>query len=187
MASSDTLHFEERERYWLVVDAGAPSWLATNEDGAWVLRQLRAGEARGEVGRKYAARAGVSLSRAAHLIDRFAAEAEAFVAPPARTPYRGRAHYLQPDRLREIWLHVTDRCNLACRHCLVSSSPQRDDGVPADALRGFIRQGCDLGADTVYLTGGEPLLSSDLPELLREIVVGFGATAVVMTNGTLMD
>ncbi|MGD0110382.1 MAG: DUF5714 domain-containing protein [Armatimonadota bacterium] len=187
MASSDRLHFEERERYWLVVDAGAPSWLATNEDGAWVLRQLRAGEARGEVGRKYAARAGVSLSRAAHLIDRFAAEAEAFVAPPARTPYRGRAHYLQPDRLREIWLHVTDRCNLACRHCLVSSSPQRDDGVPADALRGFIRQGCDLGADTVYLTGGEPLLRSDLPELLREIVVGFGATAVVMTNGTLMD
>ena len=187
MSPSEKLHFEERDGYWLVVDPSAPSWLATNEDGAWTLRQLRAGKARDEVSYRYARRAGVSLERSAHLVQRFAAEAAAFVSPPKQAPYRGRAHYLQPDRLREIWLHVTDRCNLACRHCLVSSGPQREDGVSADALRGYIKQACDLGADTVYLTGGEPLLRRDLPELLREIVVSFGATAVVMTNGTLLD
>ena len=187
MASDDRLHVEEREGYWLVIDPSAPSWLATNEDGAWLLRQLCAGETRDDASYRYAKRAGVGLSRAAGMVERFAAEAAGFISSPRRNPYRGRAHYLQPDRLKEIWLHVTDRCNLACRHCLVSSSPQREDGVSADALRGFIRQGCDLGADTVYLTGGEPLLRREVPELLREIVVGFAATAVVMTNGTRLD
>jgi MoaA/NifB/PqqE/SkfB family radical SAM enzyme/SAM-dependent methyltransferase len=186
MLLSDKLHFERRDGYILVVDPGAPSWLATNEDGAWALKQWRAGRTRDGVSYRYARRAGVSLERAVHLIGRFAEEAAGFVSPGKRTAYRGRAHYLQPDRLREVWLHVTDRCNLACRHCLVSSGPERDDGVSAEALRQLIRQGCDLGADTFFFTGGEPLLRRDLPELLRQ-VIDCGATAVVMTNGTLLD
>jgi len=186
MLLSEKLHFEAREGYVLVVDPGAPSWLATNEDGAWALRQLRSGRTQDQVSYRYAKRTGASLGRAAHLIERFAEEATGFIIPAPRAPYRGRAHYLQPDRLKEVWLHVTDRCNLACRHCLVSSGPNRSDGTPAEALRRFIRAGRDLGAETFYLTGGEPLLRRDLPELLGE-VMDCGATAVVMTNGTLLD
>ncbi len=186
MLLSEKLHVEAREGYVLVIDPGAPSWLATNEDGAWALRQLRAGKTQDQASYQYARRTGASLGRAAHLIERFAEEATAFIAPAPRAPYRGRAHYLQPDRLKEVWLHVTDRCNLACRHCLVSSGPNREDGIPAEALRRSIRAGCDLGAETFYLTGGEPLLRRDLPELLGE-VMDCGATAVVMTNGTRLD
>jgi 7,8-dihydro-6-hydroxymethylpterin dimethyltransferase len=47
--------------------------------------------------------------------------------PPA-DHYPGRASLLPgTPPLRELWLHITDRCNLACSHCLFSSGP--------DALR----------------------------------------------------
>ncbi len=187
MALSGQLHVEKREGYHLVLDPAAPNWVATNEDGAWLLRQLRAGRSREETSYRYAKRTKVDLRRALELVGRFAEEAGDFASPANGTSYRGRDSYLTPARLREVWLHVTDRCNLACRHCLVSSGPGGAEGIPSDRLLGLVRQACDLGADTFYFTGGEPLLRQDMPDLLREVTCNYGATAVVLTNGTLMD
>jgi MoaA/NifB/PqqE/SkfB family radical SAM enzyme/SAM-dependent methyltransferase len=170
-----------------VLDPLAPNWAATDEDGGWVLRQLRAGLTRDEVSYRFAKRAGVSLRRALELVEAFADEVGELAASQVSTPYRGRAHYLKPDRLREVWLHVTDRCNLACRHCLVSSGPAGERGLDTEAISSIIRQARELGADTFYLTGGEPLVRPDIMELLRLITVEHGAIAVVLTNGTLLD
>jgi len=187
MALSDQLHIEKRAGYHLVIDPVAPNWLAANDDGAWVIRQLRAGRSRDEVSRRYAKRCPVSLREALHQVGRFAEEVADFVSGEGRPPYRGRSQYLTPDRLTEVWLHVTDRCNLTCRHCLVSSSPAGKDGLPTENLRKVIREASELGAETFYFTGGEPLLRRDLLDLLREVIGTYGATAVVMTNGTLLD
>jgi len=187
MPIGERLHVERRPGYVLVLDPLAPNWAATDEDGAWVLRQLRAGLARDEVSYRFAKRAAVGLRRALELVGAFAGEAGDLAAPPPSIPYKGRAHYLRPDRLREVWLHLTDRCNLACRHCLVSSGPAGERGLDTEAVSSIIRQARDLGADTFYLTGGEPLVRPDIMDLLRIITVEHGATAVVLTNGTLLD
>jgi MoaA/NifB/PqqE/SkfB family radical SAM enzyme/SAM-dependent methyltransferase len=187
MPMNDQLYVERRDGYCLVLDPMAPNWLATTEDGAWVLRHLRAGVSPDEVSYRYARRASISLRRALRLVGRLADEAADFASPPACAPYRGRADYLEPERLREVWLHLTDRCNLACRHCLVSSGPLGEDGMPPDLLDSIIRQACSLGADTFYFTGGEPLLRRDIVRVLRQVTCDYGATAVVLTNGTLLD
>ncbi|MDQ1270097.1 MAG: hypothetical protein QG618_1407, partial [Thermodesulfobacteriota bacterium] len=41
---------------------------------------------------------------------------------PDTADYKGRAHALTLKSLKEFWLHITDKCNLACRHCLFSCS-----------------------------------------------------------------
>ncbi len=122
MPISDELHIERRNGYTLVLDPLAPNWAATDEDGAWVLRQLRAGLTRDEVSYRFAKRAAVSLRRSLELVGEVAEEAGELALPPVKRPYKGRQHYLRPDRLREVWLHLTDRCNLACRHCLAPLS-----------------------------------------------------------------
>ena len=187
MTASDRLHVEKRDGYYLVLDPAAPNWLATDEDGAWIARRLRAGQARDEISYRYAKRVGVSLRRGLELVGRFAEEAGEFASPRNGPAYRGRASYLEPERLREVWLHVSDRCNLACRHCLVSSGPRGREGAPSDELAGILRQAHALGADTFYFTGGEPFLRDDMPALLREVTCTYRATAVVLTNGTLID
>ncbi len=187
MPISDQLHFEKRGDYVLVLDPLAPNWVATDEDGARVLRQLRSGLSQDEVSYRFAKSAGVSLARALDLVSAFAEELGEIVAPPARTLYKGRDHYLKPDRLREVWLHLTDRCNLTCRHCLVSAGPAGERGMETEAVIHIVRQACDLGADTFYLTGGEPLLRRDILHILRFVTGECGATAVVLTNGVLLE
>ncbi len=187
MAVSGQLHVEKRHGYHLVLDATAPNWAAVDAEGARILRQLRRGCSADEVTYRYARRAGVSLRRAAEMVGRFVDEVAEFAAPAARAPYEGRYRYLKPHRLREVWLHVNDRCNLACRHCLVSSGPAGGEGLETDALEGIIRQACELGSETFYFTGGEPLLRRDLLDLLTAVTERCGATAVVLTNGTLLD
>jgi MoaA/NifB/PqqE/SkfB family radical SAM enzyme len=187
MSVSTELHIEDRPGYCLVLDPGAPGWVATNSDGAWVLSRLRAGQSRDEISYRYAQRTGAGLRQALTLVQRFAQDVADFASPGNGPAYLGRHRYLQPDRLREVWLHVTDCCNLTCRHCLVSSGPRRSRDLDTETLRSVVRQACDLGADTFYFTGGEPLLRRDLLRLLRDVTEDYRATAVVLTNATLLD
>jgi MoaA/NifB/PqqE/SkfB family radical SAM enzyme/SAM-dependent methyltransferase len=187
MVVTDRLHIEKRAGYHLILDPSAPNWIAADEDGAWTLRQLRAGRTRDDVAYRFAKRAGIGLRRALELVDRFADEVGDLARPALSPPYEGRHRYLQPLRLREVWLHVSDRCNLACRHCLVSSGPAGLEGLETDVLLKTIRQARELGADTFYFTGGEPLLREDLPQVLHEVTESCAATAVVLTNGVLLE
>jgi len=187
MTPQHQLHVSKQEGFHLAVDAQSPNWVATNEEGAWIVKQLWEGRSADEVSYRYAKRRALGLREALHVVGRFAEEVREFVSPPLRPPYEGRACYLRPDRLREVWLHVTDRCNLSCRHCLVSSGPAGAEGLPGEELRRMIREAVDLGADTLYFTGGEPFLRTDTVEVLRQVTQDYGATAVVMTNGTRLD
>jgi radical SAM protein with 4Fe4S-binding SPASM domain len=100
-------------------------------------------------------------------------------------PYLGRSAYLQTDRLAELWLHVNDFCNLACAHCLVSSGPDRSQGLSTARLLDAIDQGVGLGVQRFFLTGGEPLARPDALELSRRIVTEHQRELVILTNATL--
>lgn len=69
-------------------------------------------------------------------------------------------------------ISVTDKCNLRCAYCMPV------EGLPwipkAEILRyeevvEIVRQMADLGLRRVRLTGGEPLVRQDLPELVRRL------------------
>jgi pyrroloquinoline quinone biosynthesis protein E len=88
-------------------------------------------------------------------------------------------------------LEVTSRCNHDCLHCYNAWKNQRPYPLAAEldtaALVALIRkvQG-ELGLEQLTLTGGEPLLRPDLPELVlafRELGLGLN----LITNGTLLD
>ena len=72
--------------------------------------------------------------------------------------------------LRNLRLSVTDRCNLRCQYCM----PERDyvwlprsDILDFEEISALVDVFADLGVDRVRLTGGEPLVRRDLPELVR--------------------
>jgi cyclic pyranopterin phosphate synthase len=72
--------------------------------------------------------------------------------------------------LRSLRVSVTDRCNLRCNYCM----PQEDYvWLPRQELLTFeeiarlVEVFTSLGVEDVRLTGGEPLLRRDLPQLVR--------------------
>ena len=91
-------------------------------------------------------------------------------------------------------LSLTGRCNLACPYCC----PDGDDPeglLDLDAQLRLIRAACQLGARTLRLTGGEPLLSPRLMPLLEAVAAGRAtpgdplqglASVALTTNGVLL-
>jgi MoaA/NifB/PqqE/SkfB family radical SAM enzyme/SAM-dependent methyltransferase len=101
-------------------------------------------------------------------------------------PFKGRAESLRTDHLRELWLHVTNRCNLACSHCLFASGPDQAKEMPLESVLALADQAATLGCRVFALTGGEPFVHRDFPEILDGLLAHEGANVVVLTNGTLL-
>lgn len=83
-------------------------------------------------------------------------------------------------------LILTDRCNLACRHCAVANIRRLD--YPMEQIRADLRVLWARGVRVLFLYGGEPFLWHDGGWALRDVVaearrIGFPIVNVV-TNGT---
>lgn len=68
---------------------------------------------------------------------------------------------------------VTRYCPRRCAYCYASprhGSKAPDSTIGFEALRGVFREAAELGAKCLVLTGGEPLLRADLPEILAEAI-----------------
>ncbi len=95
----------------------------------------------------------------------------------------GRLH----DNLR---ISVTDRCNIRCFYCMperdVAFVP-REEILSYEEIERFVRIAVRLGVAKVRITGGEPLVRRDLPELVRRLNAVPGIQDLALTtNGVLL-
>ena len=84
-----------------------------------------------------------------------------------------------------LQVHPSRRCNLACSHCYSASGPHVDDAVPKSLLLAAIRDAAALGYRHVAISGGEPLLSPDLPAILKR-ARSLEMRTSLTTNGLLL-
>lgn len=117
-------------------------------------------------------------------------EARLFLArlpdDPKGPSYGGRAGYLSLDHLRELWFHVTDRCNQACRHCLFACSPVTARELPLRRIQDLADQAYALGCRVFALTGGEPMIHPAFDAVVDFLLAREAAHVVILTNGTLL-
>lgn len=85
--------------------------------------------------------------------------------------------------------NLTRRCNLECSHCYISAGPEGggEQELETTEVTRIMEEILALNSAPMFiLSGGEPLLRSDLAEIAR-FATERGATVVVGTNGTLLD
>ncbi len=84
--------------------------------------------------------------------------------------------------------NLTKRCNLKCDHCYLDASElSGTDLIDHQKAEEIIDQIAGLNDKAMLvLTGGEPLLRDDLPEIISH-ASGKGLTVVLGTNATLLD
>ena len=94
-----------------------------------------------------------------------------------------------------IQWHLTERCNLACRHCYQSGVNRSEPTLPeiravvaefADMLEAWSEAYGISFSPSFNLTGGEPLLRSDLDQIV-ELIGKTGASVYILSNGTLIE
>ena len=175
----------------VTLDPAGPHWIGTDERGLRLLGRFDGRTPFGQVVRDYATESGLDVTRAWLHVETFAHDGlrHRFLSTDgaAPAPYLGRAAYLDTDRLHELWIQVNDFCNLSCGHCLVSSGPDRSQGLPTERITDAIDQAVALGAERFFFTGGEPLARPDLLDLAERVVGMHGRELVMLTNGTLFQ
>ncbi|MBT3219556.1 MAG: radical SAM protein [Proteobacteria bacterium] len=73
-----------------------------------------------------------------------------------------------PAPQRVVW-EITWRCNLRCQHCLVKAGKASNELTTAEALA-VADSLAHLGLGAVTLTGGEPLMRKDWPQIAQRLV-----------------
>ncbi|QTA88009.1 12,18-didecarboxysiroheme deacetylase [Desulfonema magnum] len=98
------------------------------------------------------------------------------------------SHLLQFSRDKRpvvVW-NITRRCNLKCVHCYAHAKDiPFDNELSTEEGKHLIDDLAGFGVPVLLLSGGEPLVRKDLPELAA-YAVGKGMRAVISTNGTLI-
>ena len=110
--------------------------------------------------------------------------------PPSNSP--------DPKRLVDSWgrLHanlrisVTDRCNIRCFYCMPEESIRfkpRSEILSFEEIEQFVRAVVPLGIQRVRITGGEPLVRSQLSHLVARLAAIAGIRDLALTtNGILL-
>ena len=92
--------------------------------------------------------------------------------------------------LRSLRVSVTDRCNLRCQYCMPETDYvwlPRQDILSFEEVGALVDLFAHLGVDRVRITGGEPLLRKNLPDLVRLLAAKTPIQDLALTtNGILL-
>jgi GTP 3',8-cyclase len=98
-------------------------------------------------------------------------------------PFGRRVEYLR--------LSVTDKCNLRCFYCLPEGFrgfEEPDNWLRFDEIERIVAAFADLGVNRIRLTGGEPLVRKNLPQLASRLAILPGVEDLSLsTNATLLQ
>lgn len=85
---------------------------------------------------------------------------------------------------------ITARCNNNCSHCYINvsanDSAARKKELSLSQIEGISKEAVSLGALWCLLTGGEPLLRKDFPDIYLSLIKQ-GLLVSVFTNATLVN
>jgi len=119
--------------------------------------------------------------------------------PPAAPTEDGQPLLDRRQRAwRDLRISLTDRCNFRCSYCMPRSRfgpghrflPQAQL-LSFEEITQVAREALQLGVRTLRLTGGEPLLRRDLPQLVQQLAAlrtpeGEAPDLALTTNGSLL-
>lgn len=91
---------------------------------------------------------------------------------------------------RDLRLSITDRCNFRCRYCMPREHFDKFRFMPRAELLTFeeitrvVGVLAPLGLEKIRITGGEPLLRGNLPELVHMLRGTFAGDMAMTTNAS---
>lgn len=94
-------------------------------------------------------------------------------------------------KINYLRISITDRCNLRCRYCMPEEGVALKDHqeiLSFEEIEKVVRVGAELGIKKIRLTGGEPLIRRNLPDLVAVISqIDTIDDVAITTNGVLFS
>ena len=94
------------------------------------------------------------------------------------------------DRVHDsLRISVTDRCNIRCFYCMPDEPIQfndREEILHYEEIERFVRVAASLGVNKLRITGGEPLVRRDLPDLIARLGAIPGIRDIALTTNAVL-
>ena len=91
---------------------------------------------------------------------------------------RSRVHY---KRFHNIYLYITEKCQLRCGHCYMGDRLERALNLPFDKAAQIMSYSRKLGGEYITFLGGEPTLHPDLPKMV-DLALELGYRQVMVNS-----
>ncbi len=91
------------------------------------------------------------------------------------------------SNLKNLYIYLTENCNLNCQHCWVNSGPSDlKASLSFTACESFLEDAVRAGLKRVILSGGEPFLNKEIWQFIS-FLNSNGIQVVIESNGTLVN
>ena len=92
---------------------------------------------------------------------------------------------LSPLSIETVQVNIGLRCNLACHHCHVESSPTREEEMDWPTMQAVLAAAANTGAKVLDITGGAPEMHQEFARFV-DAALAQGMRVIVRTNLTIM-
>lgn len=93
-------------------------------------------------------------------------------------------------RIKSMRISITDKCNFRCTYCMPAEGlpwMKKDEILSYEEIVRLSRVAVNIGIEQIRLTGGEPLVRRDVPDLVRQLRAIEGLHSLSLTtNGILL-
>ena len=184
---SKKIHIEEikntngLQKIFLVLDPDVPAWAFVNENGLEILHLCNGINSIEDISHRIAAKHSLSYKDSIEIIQSFLSNFKR-----NKVLYDKLDDYFPDNEFRCLSLEITKKCNLNCIHCYLSAGKANKNELNLDEIKHLLKATKDLGAKSIALGGGEPLLRDDCFEII-EYASSLNLLISLGTNGTLID
>lgn len=92
-------------------------------------------------------------------------------------------------RIKSMRISITDKCQFRCTYCMPAEGLpwlKKGEILSYEEIERIARVAVDMGIEQIRLTGGEPLVRRDVPELVQKLRALQGLQVSLTTNGILL-
>ncbi|MCR5082420.1 MAG: PqqD family peptide modification chaperone [Parasporobacterium sp.] len=175
---------ENKEDQYLLVDYENANWFRTNETGMMILEKCDGTKPLDDVVGEIASAMGFSKEMLESYMNEFinrAIERKVLLKKDEEHVCIGTEF---PDYPNQLWVHVSNRCNMNCPFCYSSSNAEDKYNLVADEVLRFVAQIPENQRKEIVISGGEPFLYKEIVALTKGLKeMGFDTTLI--TNGTV--
>ncbi len=104
------------------------------------------------------------------------------------TEYEKEFINIENKNFKSIYIMLTDKCNLNCKHCTTNCGQDKEDILSTQDIKNIISNISLLNPENVIFTGGEPLIRKDIEEIVDFTRKNIrGSIFSLSTNATLIS
>ena len=184
--SRNNLMFKRIEDFYIVLNPDAPNIMVIDDFGRELLQLCNGTRNIDEIIEYMHKKYGTDEAAKKEIIEFTSALIKAGFLdtkplPPPKKEVR------QPEKMNQLYLHLTHGCNLRCKHCYVSAGIPFENEMSAAETLGLVKEFAELGGEHLIITGGEPLLRKELLYHVIEKAKASGIKKInIESNGILI-